>query len=301
MRNNSNLRVGDEDVSGSNPVPVSATIGGSSSTEVTQDTADDLQCDANLKVGDADVANGNPVPVSDAGGSLTVDGSVDLDPGASVDVGNFPLSQTVDDGGASITVDDGGVSITVDGSVDLDPGAAVDVGNFPASQTVDDGGASLTVDGSVTVTQAGDVEVVQPTRADLNANATLQLAGADVTDSNPVPVSIIMPQTKPLSGSTGGRPIDITTLSSPGQIIHSCVADNRDLLTIHATNVLNQDTWLVLEWGGTAGSDQLSFRIPAKSTRQITCDLPIEGALDIRAFDAQNGCSVIGSYKREAL
>jgi len=32
--------------------------------------------DANIQVGDADVANANPVPVSDAGGALTVDGSV---------------------------------------------------------------------------------------------------------------------------------------------------------------------------------------------------------------------------------
>lgn len=55
---------------------------------VVQPTHDNLNANANIQVGDADVANGNPVPVSDAGGSLTVDGTV-----------------TVTDGGGSITVD----------------------------------------------------------------------------------------------------------------------------------------------------------------------------------------------------
>lgn len=41
-----------------------------------QDTHDDCNLNANIQVGDADVDNSNPVPVSDAGGSLTVDGTV---------------------------------------------------------------------------------------------------------------------------------------------------------------------------------------------------------------------------------
>lgn len=48
----------------------------SDSVEVLQATHDNLNANANIQVGDADVANGNPVPVSDAGGSLTVDGTV---------------------------------------------------------------------------------------------------------------------------------------------------------------------------------------------------------------------------------
>lgn len=46
---------------------------------------------------------GNPIPVSDGGGTLTVDGTV-----------------TINDGGGSISVDDGGGSLTVDGSVTAD-------------------------------------------------------------------------------------------------------------------------------------------------------------------------------------
>lgn len=43
---------------------------------VVQATHDNLNLNANIQVGNTDVANGNPVPVSDAGGSLTVDGTV---------------------------------------------------------------------------------------------------------------------------------------------------------------------------------------------------------------------------------
>lgn len=48
---------------------------------VVQPTHDNLNANANIQVGDADVANGNPVPVSDAGGSLTVDGTVTVTDG----------------------------------------------------------------------------------------------------------------------------------------------------------------------------------------------------------------------------
>lgn len=152
--------------------------------------------DVNLiEIGGVAVGAGNPLyvapgtgaafPVTDNGGSLTVDGTVD--------VGNFPASQTVDDGGGSLTVDgtvavsnfpasqtvsgtvtsnqgtspwvvgDGGGSLTVDGSVS--------VSNFPASQTVDDGGGSLTVDGEVRVQGAS------ATTVDVITDATLSQAG----------------------------------------------------------------------------------------------------------------------------
>ncbi len=56
----------------------------SDSVEVLQATHDNLNANANIQVGDVDVSNGNPVPVSDAGGSLTVDGTVS--------VSNFPTT-----------------------------------------------------------------------------------------------------------------------------------------------------------------------------------------------------------------
>jgi len=56
-----NLRVFDDDVTYSNPVPVTGAVG--STTEVTQITPDDLNANANIQVGDVDVSASNPVPV----------------------------------------------------------------------------------------------------------------------------------------------------------------------------------------------------------------------------------------------
>lgn len=46
------------------------------SIEVFQANPDNLNANANIQVANTDVSNANPVPVSDAGGSLTVDGTV---------------------------------------------------------------------------------------------------------------------------------------------------------------------------------------------------------------------------------
>lgn len=125
---NANIQVGDVDVSGANPVPVSGTVsvsepvsvddnGGSltvdGSIEATQTTHDDLNVNANLQVGDADVGAGNPVPISDNGGSITVDGTVSVTEPVSIDDNGGSL--TVDDGGTTLSIDDGGSSITIDG------------------------------------------------------------------------------------------------------------------------------------------------------------------------------------------
>lgn len=82
-----------------------------------------------------DVSTVSPLPVGDAGGSLTVDGTVAVsNHPATVNVGNFPATQNVADGGGSITVD-----------------------GFPSVQAVSDNGGSLTVDGTVGVSGAVDV------------------------------------------------------------------------------------------------------------------------------------------------
>jgi hypothetical protein len=64
------------------------------SEDVTSGTADNFKADANLQVGDSDVANGNPVPVSDAGGSLTVDGTVAVSSG-SIDMDSRTTTPTM--------------------------------------------------------------------------------------------------------------------------------------------------------------------------------------------------------------
>ena len=57
-------------------------------------THDNFQTNATLQVGDVDVANGNPVPVSDAGGSLTVDGTVTANAGTNLNTSALSLEAT---------------------------------------------------------------------------------------------------------------------------------------------------------------------------------------------------------------
>lgn len=92
----------------------------SDSVEVLQATHDNLNANANLQVGNVDVANGNPVPVSDAGGSLTVDGTVSISGSVTVtatDLDIRDLSHTQD----SIKIGDGTdfLAINNDGSINV--------------------------------------------------------------------------------------------------------------------------------------------------------------------------------------
>jgi hypothetical protein len=76
----------------------------SDSVSVLQATHDNLNLNANIQVGNADVANGNPVPISDAGGSITVDGSVTVS-ATNLDIRDLAFAtDKVDVSGSSVTV-----------------------------------------------------------------------------------------------------------------------------------------------------------------------------------------------------
>jgi hypothetical protein len=102
--------------------------------------ASTLRTAAMLGVGSTAVSNANPVPVSDAGGTLTVDGTV-----AATQSGTWAANisdssgDAIDTTGGAVHVADGGGTLTVDGTV-----------------TVQDGGGTVTVDGTVAATQSGN-------------------------------------------------------------------------------------------------------------------------------------------------
>lgn len=92
------------------------------SVEVLQTTHDNLNLNANLQVGDADVANGNPVPISDAGGSLTVDGSVTVS-ATDLDIRDLSAAQdnvAISDGTDTLAVNADGSINSVVSATDLD-------------------------------------------------------------------------------------------------------------------------------------------------------------------------------------
>lgn len=180
-----------------------------------------------LLIGGLNVANSNPVPISDAGGSLTVDGTVAVtDGGGSITVdgtvavsaatvisgsvvgplvGGLPLSNAnpfpISDAGGSLTVDgtvtiqDGGGIITVDGTV-----------------AVTDGGGSLTVDGTVVVSAATTVS---------GSVTGLLVGGLNVANSNPIPISdaggaITVDGTVTVQDGGGSLTVDGTVTATQG-------------------------------------------------------------------------------------
>lgn len=83
------------------------TAGGGGLVNVKVSPSGTLETNANIRVGGSDVSNSVPVPISDAGGSLTVDGTITANAGT----GTF----VVGDGGGSLTVD-GTVAATQSGT-----------------------------------------------------------------------------------------------------------------------------------------------------------------------------------------
>lgn len=188
-----NMQVGGVDVSGANPVPIIGTVistpsgiqdvnivsgvtlevnldqnndqvqvyGSDLTAPIATDTSGHLQVDI-LTIPEVEIKNdiGNPIPVSDAGGSLTVDGTVALDGATLSALENITVQNGP--GVAAVNIQDGGNSITVDGTVTSNQGTSpwVVSGTVTATPTgtqdvnlistiavpVTDNGGSLTVD-----------------------------------------------------------------------------------------------------------------------------------------------------------
>jgi hypothetical protein len=150
-----------------------------------------------LQVGGVDVANANPVPVSDAGGSLTVDGTVAVS--GTVTVGSHAVTNAgtfaVQESGAALTalqlIDDpvgttgavvpakamlaGGSDGTNSRAIAVTSAGLVKVDDGGGSISVDDGGSSLTVDGTVSV--SGTV-VVSDGAGSLTVDGAVSLSAA---------------------------------------------------------------------------------------------------------------------------
>lgn len=161
---------------------VNAGAGGSAGTQYTEGDTDATITGTALMWEDASdtlraVSAAKPLPISDAGGSLTVDGTVTVqDGGGSITVdgtfwqatqpvsGTFwqatqPVSGPLTDAqlrAAVVPISDGGGSLTVDGSVTATGpltdtqlrATAVPVSDGGSTLSIDDGAGSITVDGT---------------------------------------------------------------------------------------------------------------------------------------------------------
>ena len=94
---------GETTAGGGSFVNVKVDPSGSIQTVANQDTHDSLLCNANIQVGDVDVSSGNPVPISDAGGSITVDGTVAATQSGTWNVNNVSGTVSLPTGAATET------------------------------------------------------------------------------------------------------------------------------------------------------------------------------------------------------
>lgn len=70
-----------------------------------------------------------------------------------------------------------------------------------------------------------------------------------------------------LSGSTNGRPIEVSAVASPGDVIHTVQSTGtaaREEIVIDAYNDATATVGLVIEFGSTATSDRLVFHLPSQ-------------------------------------
>ena len=126
--------------------------------------------------------------------------------------------------------------------------------------------------------------------------------GELITDSNPLSITIVENRL-PFTSSTNGRPIAIVKTATAGTLIHTSIADNRDHVTMWATNTSDADRKLTIEFGGVATADQIHVFCPAKETVIVLDGLPIQEGLTVAAFtDAgASTVNVAGYYRREAV
>jgi len=105
-----------------------------------------------------------------------------------------------------------------------------------------------------------------------------------------------------LTGSTNGRPIRINATAATGTTIHTSVSGTTDMDEVWAwaCNTATADVTLTVEFGGTSGSDNVIFTVPAKDgLYQILPGTPMNNTLVVRAYaSASESINVVGYANR---
>ena len=101
-----------------------------------------------------------------------------------------------------------------------------------------------------------------------------------------------------LSGSTDGRPIKVTQIATPGDIIHTAHATSIDEIYLYACNTSKSAILLTIEWGGVASPDDLiEYKIPSESGLFCVCPgLVLTNSLLARAFAATANLITISGF-----
>jgi len=103
----------------------------------------------------------------------------------------------------------------------------------------------------------------------------------------------------PLSGSTNGKGIQVAATATPGTTIHTAVTGTTsfDELWIYAVNISGSSVKLTVEYGGTAGADNIEITIPGESG--LTLVIPglfLNNAQVVTAFAATTNVISLHGY-----
>jgi hypothetical protein len=103
----------------------------------------------------------------------------------------------------------------------------------------------------------------------------------------------------PLSGSTNGKGIQVAATATAGTLIHTAVTGTTsfDEVWIYAVNISTSAVKLTIEYGGTAGADNIEITIPGESGLTLVVPgLFLNNALVVRAFAATTNVITLHGY-----
>lgn len=237
------------------------------------------------------VSDANPFPISDAGGSITVDGSVSLAaalPAGTSNIGDVDVLTVP----APLSTTGGGTEATA---------LRVTLANDSTGLvSVDDNGGSLTVDGSVSITGAVDTEL---TTADLDTGAgtdTRAVVGlviaksggaANISNTDPMPVS---DAGGTLTVDDGGGSLTVDgTVTAVASGDHTVVGKAADGAAVSGNPVLvaGQDGTNTQSLK-TDANGELQVDVLTMPTVTVTDGLNVEGDVAHDAVDSGNPLKV---------
>jgi hypothetical protein len=103
----------------------------------------------------------------------------------------------------------------------------------------------------------------------------------------------------PLSGSTNGKGVQVAATTTAGTLIHTAVTGTTsfDEVWIYAVNISASAVKLTVEYGGTAGADNIEITIPGEAG--LTLVIPglfLNNAQVVRAFAATTNVITLHGY-----
>lgn len=103
----------------------------------------------------------------------------------------------------------------------------------------------------------------------------------------------------PLTGSTNGKGVLITSVTSPGTLLHTAVSGSAsfDEVWLYAMNTASSTVSLDVQYGGTATADLIEINIPGESGLVLVVPgLYLNNSLEIRGFTTSASTITMHGY-----